>query len=123
MGQFGPAIDWLEKANGIAAYCSAADVERLSAATLKVARAMGGEGAEALHGLDALLDQARAANDNLSEARILLRRAEAHAAVANGDRDQSRSDIESAVTILSGIEAAPYLEEARRLARSLEDRP
>ena len=68
------------------------DIERLSAATLKAARAMAGEGAEALDGLDALLEQARAAHDTLSEARILLRRAEAHATVANGDRDQARSD-------------------------------
>jgi class 3 adenylate cyclase len=119
LGKFGPAIGWLEKANGIAAYCSAVDVERLSAATLKAARAMSGEGAEALHGLDVLLDQARAAGDTLSEARILLRRAEAHAAVANGNRDQARSDVEASITILRGIETVPYLEEAERLAKSL----
>ena len=123
LGKFGPAIGWLEKANGIAAYCSAVDIERLSAATLQAARAMGGEGAEALHGLDALLEQARAAHDTLSEARILLRRAEAHATVANGDRNQARSDVEASMTILRGIETVPYLEEAERLARSLADRP
>ena len=121
LGKFGPAIGWLEKANGIAAYCSAVDIERLSAATLKAARAMAGEGVEALHGLDALLEHARAANDTLSEARILLRRAEAHATVANGDRNQARSDIEASMAILRGIEAVPYLEEAERLARSLTD--
>ena len=123
LGKFGPAIGWLEKANGIAAYCSAVDIERLSAATLRAARAMSGEGAEALHGLDALLEQARAAHDTLSEARILLRRAEAHATVANGDRDQARSDIEASMRILRGIETVPYLEEAERIARSLADRP
>jgi class 3 adenylate cyclase/tetratricopeptide (TPR) repeat protein len=123
MGKFGPAIGWLEKANGIAAYCSAVDIERLSAATLKAARAMSGEGAEALHGLDPLLEQARAANDTLSEARILLRRAEAHATVANGDRNQARSDVEASMRILRGIETVPYLEEAERLARSLAHRP
>jgi predicted ATPase/class 3 adenylate cyclase len=123
LGKFGPAIGWLQKANGIAAYCSAVDIERLSAATLKAARAMAGEGAEALHGLDALLEQARTAHDTLSEARILLRRAEAHATVANGDRNQARSDIEASMRILRGIETVPYLEEAERLARSLADRP
>ena len=99
------------------------DIERLSAATLKAARAMAGEGAEALHGLDALLEQARAAHDTLSEARILLRRAEAHATVANGDRNQARSDVEASMRILRGIETVPYLQEAERLARSLADRP
>jgi class 3 adenylate cyclase/tetratricopeptide (TPR) repeat protein len=123
LGKFGPAIGWLEKANDVAAYCSAVDVERLSAATLKAARAMAGEGTAALHGLDALLDQARAAHDTLSEARILLRRAEAHATVGNGDRNQARSDVEASMTILRGIETLPYLEEAERLARSLADRP
>lgn len=123
LGKFGAAIGWLQKANDLAAYCSAVDVERMSAANLKVARAMAGEGAEALHGLDALLDQARAAHDTLSEARIFLRRAGAHATMANGDRDQARSDIEASMRILRGIETVPYLEEAERLARSLADRP
>ena len=123
LGQFGPAIGWLQKANDIAAYCSAVDVERLSAATLQAARAMAGEGVEALHGLDTLLEQARAAQDPLSEARILLRRAEAHATIANGDRNQARSDIEASIGILRGIETVPYLEEAESLARSLADGP
>jgi hypothetical protein len=123
LGKFGPAIGWLEKANGIAAYCSAVDIERLSAATLKAARAMAGEGAEALLGLDALLEQAGAAHDTLSEARILLRRAEAHATVANGDLNQARSDVEASIRILRAIQTVPYLEEAERLARSLDDRP
>lgn len=122
LGKFGQAIGWLQKANDIATYCSAIDIQRMSAANLKVARAMAGEGAEALHGLDALLDQARAAHDTLSEARILLRRAEAHATVANGDRDQARSDVEASMRILRRIETVPYLEEAERLARSLADR-
>ncbi len=121
LGKFGPAMRWLQKANDIATYCSAVDVERLSAATLKAARAMAGEGVEALHGLDALLEQAREAHDPLTEARILLRRAEAHATVANGDRRQARSDIEASITILRGIETVPYLEEAERLAGSLAD--
>jgi predicted ATPase/class 3 adenylate cyclase len=119
LGKFGPAIGWLEKANGIAEYCSAVDIERLSAATLKAARAMAGEGVEALHGLDALLDQARSASDTLSEARILLRRAEANATVANGDKRQARADVEASMRILRGIETLPYIEEAERLARML----
>ena len=123
LGKFGQAIGWLQKANDIAAYCSAIDVQRMSAANLKIARAMAGEGTEALHGLDALLEQAREANDTLSEGRILLRRAEAHATVANGDRDQARSDVEASVRIFRGIETVPYLEEAERLAKSLGDRP
>jgi hypothetical protein len=123
LGEFGPAIAWLEKANRIAAYCSAVDIERLSAANLSAARAMAGEGAEALHGVETLLEQARAAHDPLGEARILMRRAEAHATVANGDRDQARSDIEACMTILRGMDTAPYLEEAKRLAGSLADRP
>jgi class 3 adenylate cyclase/tetratricopeptide (TPR) repeat protein len=105
LGEFGPAIAWLEKAN------------------LSAARAMAGEGAEALHGVETLLEQARAAHDPLGEARILMRRAEAHATVANGDRDQARSDIEACMTILRGMDTAPYLEEAKRLAGSLADRP
>jgi class 3 adenylate cyclase/tetratricopeptide (TPR) repeat protein len=121
LGKFGPAIAWLEKANGIAAYCSAVDVERLSAATLIAARAMAGEDADGLDGVDPLLEQARAAHDPLGEARILMRRAEAHATVPNGDRDQARSDVEACMTILREIETAPYLEEAERLAGSLRE--
>lgn len=115
LGRLGPAIDWLEKASDIAVYCQAVDVERMSAATLTVARAMAGGGVEALHGLDALLGQARAADDSLSEARILLRRAEANATVPNGDATQARSDLEASIVILRSIEARPYLEQAERL--------
>ena len=104
LGKLGPAIDWLEKANDIAGYCQAVDVGRMSAATLGVARAKAGGGAEALHGLDELLDQVRAADDSLSEARILLRRAEANATVENGDPVQARADLEASMAILRAIE-------------------
>ena len=119
LGNFASAIDWLEKANGIAVYCRAADVERLSAATLKAARAMAGEGVEALHGLDSLLEQTRRVGDRLSEGRILLRRAEAHAVVAHGDPDEARSDLEAATAIFRAIGAPSYLERAERLRASL----
>jgi class 3 adenylate cyclase/tetratricopeptide (TPR) repeat protein len=122
LGNLGSAIGWLEKANDIAVYCQAADVERLSAATLKAARAMAGEGTEALHGLDALLEQTRAAGDRLSEAKILLRRAEAHATVSNGVPSLARSDLQAATAIFTAIGARSYLERAERIGATLSAR-
>ena len=119
LGNVGSAINWLEKANDIAVYCQAADVQRLSAATLKAARAMAGEGVEALHGLDALLEETRRVGDRLSEGRILLRRAEAHAVVSHGEPNEARSDLEAAVAIFRAIGAKSYLERTERLGATL----
>jgi len=122
LGKFDRAIEWLEKANDIAGYCQAINVERMSAATLRVARARAGAGAAALHGLDELVEQARAAGDPLSEALILLRRGEANATVENGDRAQATADLEASMAILRTIETRPYLEQAERLYRSISGR-
>ena len=122
LGAFDRAIQWLEKANDIAGYCQALNVERMSAATLGVARAKAGAGAAALHGLDELLEQARAAEDPLSEALILLRRGEANATVENGDPAQAKADLEASMAILRAIETRPYLDQAERLYRSLSAR-
>jgi len=121
LGRFGPAMEWLEKANDIAAYCQAVNVERMSAATLGVVRAKAGAGVAALHGLDDLLEQARAAEDRLSEALILLRRGEANATVENGDPAQARADLEASIAILKAIETRPYLEQAEHLYLSVSN--
>ena len=122
LGRFGPAMEWLEKANDIAGYCQAVNVERMSAATLGVVRAKAGAGVAALHGLDDLLEQARAAEDRLSEALILLRRGEANATVENGDPAQARADLEASIAILRAIETRPYLEQAEHLYLSVSNR-
>jgi hypothetical protein len=87
----------------------------MSAATLGVARAKAGAGAAALDGLDDLLEQARAADNPLSEALILLRRGEANATIENGDPAQAKADLAASMAILRAIEARPYLEQAERL--------
>ena len=94
----------------------------MSAATLGVVRAKAGAGAAALHGLDDLLEQARAAEDLLSEALILLRRGEANATVENGDPAQARADLEASIAILRAIETRPYLEQAEHLYLSVSNR-
>jgi tetratricopeptide (TPR) repeat protein len=122
LGRFEPAMAWLEKANDIAGFCQAVNVERMSAATLGVARAKAGAGAAALRGLDDLLEQARAAEDPLSEALILLRRGEANATVENGDPAQARADLEASIAIFRAMETRPYLDQAEHLYLTVSNR-
>jgi predicted ATPase len=115
----GPAILWLERANSLAGQCDALVAARMSTVSLKVARALAGEGPGALNGLDLLLDQTRAAGDPLDEALVLLRRAQANATLTDGDRDSARSDANAAVVILRRIEVKPVLDWAEGLQQQI----
>ncbi|MDO8483827.1 MAG: hypothetical protein Q7S35_02640, partial [Candidatus Limnocylindrales bacterium] len=111
----GPAIEWLERAQSLAGQCRAVDVGRMTTVTLKVARAMAGEGPGALSGFDLLLEQTRAAGDPLDEAQVLLRRAQVNATLPTGDRDSARSDAAAAVAILRRLEVQPMITAAEEL--------
>lgn len=91
----------------------------MSSAALKAARAMAGEGPGALHGMDLLVEQAREAGDPLDEALVLMRRAQASAALRSEDRALARADTEAAMIILRRMEARPYLEKAEQLYSTL----
>lgn len=114
-----PAIQWLEQARDLAVRSDGEMVERQSAAGLKTAQAIAGGGPAALEGMDRLVEQAREAGDPLHEALVLMRRAQATAAVRSGDRALARADIEAAIAILRRIEARPYLETAEQLYATL----
>jgi len=111
----GPAIQWLQDANELAATCKAPDIVRMTNVTLMAARALSGEGLAALAGLDLLLDETRAAGDPLDEAMVLLRRAQANAMLPSGDRTSAKTDVEDAIVILKRLETRPYLEQAEQL--------
>ncbi len=115
----GPAIQWLQQANELAATCKAPDVERMTSVTLKTARAIAGEGLPALSGLDLLIDETRAAGDPLEEALALMHRAQANATMASGDRASAKADVETAIAILKRLETRPYLEMAEQLHASM----
>jgi len=119
MERSAPAIEWLEQANELAARSQAPAIERLTAASLSSARVLGGAGAAALEGMDVLLEQARAADDPLHEAMILLRRGQMTAALPDGDRTEARADVAAAIAIMTRLETRPYLEQAERLYRTL----
>ena len=67
-------------------------------------------------------EQARAAQDQLSEALILLRRGEANATVENGDPAQARADLEASIAIFRAMETRPYLDQAEHLYLTVSNR-
>ena len=91
----------------------------MTSVSLKVARALSGDGPEALDGLDVLLTQTRAAGDPLREAQVLMRRAYANAALTDGDRNSARADADAAVAILRRLEVQPMLAAAEGLQAQL----
>jgi hypothetical protein len=114
-----PAIKWLDQATSLAAASSAPGVARMCSVTLKAARALAGEGQEALSGLDLLIDQTREAGDPVDEALALIRRAQIMVSLQTPDVSAARSDVERAVTILEGAETRPYAEMARQFLAQL----
>ncbi|MEO7117592.1 MAG: adenylate/guanylate cyclase domain-containing protein [Candidatus Limnocylindrales bacterium] len=119
MERNGPAIEYLTRAEDLAEQCQAVDIGRLTTVTLKVARALAGEGPGALHGLDLLIDQTRAAGDPLDEGIVLLRRAQANAMLPFGDRVAARADADAAVSIFRRLEARPLLTAAEELRQAI----
>lgn len=115
----GPAIQWLERAHDLGGQCQANEAVRMTSVAFKVARAMAGEGPEALNGLDLLLEQTRAAGDPLQEATILLRRGQANATLPRGDRDSARTDAAAAVSILRRLEVEPMVRAAEELLQRI----
>jgi class 3 adenylate cyclase/tetratricopeptide (TPR) repeat protein len=118
-----PAIKWLDQATSLAASSSAPGMARMCTVTLKAARALAGEGQEALAGLDLLIDQTREAGDPVDEALPLIRRAQVMVSLATPDVAAARTDLEAAVSLLDRAETLPYAEMARGFLASLDAPP
>jgi class 3 adenylate cyclase/tetratricopeptide (TPR) repeat protein len=118
-----PAIEWLDRATSLAASSSAPGVARMCSVTLKAARALAGQGQEALAGLDLLIDQTRAAGDPVDEALSLIRRAQIMISLATPDVAAARTDVETAVSLLDRAETLPYAEMARQFLAQLDGPP
>jgi class 3 adenylate cyclase/tetratricopeptide (TPR) repeat protein len=120
LGNPGQAITWLETASELAGYCGAVNVERMSKASLLVARAVAGRSPAELANLDGLIEEARTAGDALGEGRMLLQRARVLESVPSGDRDVARSDVDAAIEIFTRYGALPYLRQAQQQRATME---